>query len=379
MTTVKGPSSLGMRRLLGAADLAGDADGKVSAQELKAIRDDVKKEVVRGAAGSVPEEDGRVDVLERAATMASERGALSTLTEALRRLPEPLRRLALEVDSLWGDADGRVTKAEIERVARYTLAALPFFLKEAEAVLELSAYLGLDVGPKAAPSVLALRLAVADVDRDEVARGAGPRRLFDEAVKAGEVPGLPEMLRDAATHSPRWHSLSILEHTAVAVAAARSLASSLDVDWRDAGATLLLHDVGKILARHAVTPGDDGKERYSFWDHEAEGAKWLEERGVPEDVVFHVRHHADLRALTADDLSALCGTEDRLEQAVLLYVADQVGKGATPDQLASFDEQASKIAALCERCGLDAEALFESRRALVREHFGVDPGVPSVG
>src|SRR5690606_15457159 len=139
-----------------------------------------------------------------------------------------------------------------------------------------------------------------------------------------------------------------------------------------AGATLLLHDVGKILERHAAGRG------FHYHDHEETGARWLEERGVPADVAFHVRHHADLRAKSVAEMVALCGSDERLRQAVIVYVADQVAKGVTPDQLVSFDEQAPKIAALSARCGLDADALFATRRALLQERFGVDPGVPRI-
>lgn len=376
MPSVKGPSDLHARRLLAAADLAGNVDGQVTRAELEAVRAAASKDVVHGDgvhSGSGALARAQADAYARACSSVDVAGAAATLRGPLAKLPPALRRLALEVDALWGDADGRVTTAELERVARFTLAALPFFTKEATAIVELAAYLGLDDGPRAAGGVVALRVALAEVDREEIARGVGFRQLFDEAVAAGEVAGLPELLRDAATHSPRWHSLSILEHTAVAVAGARALAKALDVDWRAAGATLLLHDVGKILERHAAGRG------FHYEDHEAQGARWLEERGVPEDVAFHVRHHAHLRERTADQLVALCGSDERLRQAIVVYVADQVAKGVTPDQLASFDEQAPKIAALCARCGLDARAVFEERRRLILAHFGVDAGLPSSG
>lgn len=369
--TVKGTSDLRVRRMLAAADLAGDADGKVTRAELEGIQAAAAKGVVRtaeaGPLGHLSAE--QADAYERA-TSAAARGPLPTLSEPLARLPAPLRRLALEMDALWGNADGQLSVEELDRVARFTLAVLPFFTKEASAVVELAEYLGLVEGPRPANGVLALRLALAEVDKEEVARGAAFRALFDEAVAAGEVAGLPEMLRDAATHSPRWHSLSILEHTAVAVDAARSLASSLDVDWREAGATMLLHDVGKMLERYAHERG------FHYTNHESLGADWLERRGVSAEVAFHVRHHADLRTKSVEEMVALCGSGERLRQAILVYVADQVGKGVTPDQLESFREQAPKIAALCKVAGLDATALFEARRELLLRHFDVDVGLP---
>lgn len=370
--SVNGPSDLRLRRLLAAADLAGDADGRVTRDELEGIQAAASKSVVRGE-GVEPEDPlsrAQADAYERAMSV-TERGSLATLSEPLARLPAPLRRLALEVDALWGDADGQVTTEELDRIARYTLAALPFFTKEAAAIVELAEYLGFDEGPRVAEGVLALRVALAEVDRDEVARGSAFKALFDEALAAGEVAGLPEMLRDAATHSPRWHSLGILEHTAVAVAAARSLSRSLDMDWRAAGATLLLHDVGKILERHAAERG------FHYGGHEELGARWLEERGLPDDVAFHVRHHADLRGKSVEEMVALFESDERLQQAIVVYVADQIAKGVTPDQLASFDEQAPKIATLCARSGLDPAALFRERRALLVEHFGVDVGLPA--
>jgi putative nucleotidyltransferase with HDIG domain len=283
--------------------------------------------------------------------------------------------VAIEIDRLWGQPDGRITVDELERVARYYLAALPFFTKEAGALLELAEHLGFADDRQAAPAaknVLSLRLAMAEVDKGEVARGQAFRALFDEALRAHDDPARPGLLRDVALHQPKWHRLSILEHTAVAVAAIKTLATSMGLEWKDAGAVMLLHDIGKVLERQTVTD-PDGRDRHAFWGHEGVGARWLASRGLSPDLVFHVNHHGDLRAIGVEDMVALCGTKERLAQAIVVYVADQVAKGDTPDQLASFAREWPKIEALCAHAGLDSARLAETRSALIQHWFGHAP------
>jgi putative nucleotidyltransferase with HDIG domain len=370
------PPPLAARRLVAAADLAGDANGVATPAEVRSIRKRAEARPTRGVAVDpvVPPEVQRA--LAQALGETPGAPALSTLDPALRRLPPVLRRLALEIDGVWGNADGKVSVQELDRVMRYYLAALPFFTKEARAILQLARHLGYYRSPELGASVVELRAALDRIPAEERRRGQQFRALFDEALREADVPGVPELLRDAQLHSPKWHSLSVLEHTAAAVAAIADLAPALGGrDWKDAAACMLLHDVGKILSRRVGHEGSGGV--YEFSDHEAIGAKWLQARGLDPELVFQIDHHTVLRSLDQDAMIALCGTPDRLARAIVVYVADQVAKGVTPAQLASFDAQADKIRGLCAHAGIDADQLFELRRRSIERWFGERPPLPS--
>jgi hypothetical protein len=131
---------------------------------------------------------------------------------------------------------------------------------------------------------------------------------------------------------------------------------------------MLLHDVGKILERGAVE-STGGGGRYHFWGHEEAGADWLKGRGLPDDLVFQIRHHADLRKLDEEGAVALYGDGEDLRRALVVYVADQVAKGDTKDQLASFAQEEPKLRALAQRCGLCMDALLEGRARLLSRWF----------
>lgn len=357
--------------LAASADRAGNADGVASENELQQL-------VTRLGEKALPVFD--LDATERRETAAALLGkidgeGLETLAPELRTLPAPLRRLALEVDALWGNVDGELSVQEIDRVAQYYLSSLPFFTEDASMLVELAEHLGFapvsesvaGVGAKAS-SVLSLQLALHQVDTAQGDAARPFRELFDEALQASEVPGAPELLRDAATHSPKWHRLSILEHTAMTVRAAYSLSEAVGADWLDAGATMLLHDVGKILERHVRDV--PAHSAFHFYDHEAEGAKWLEARGIPEEIRFHIHNHAVLRKSTVDEMVELAGGDmERLGKMVLVYCSDQLGKGDTPDQVASFDQQKDKIKTLADMAGLDGEHLLNTVETLRAEWY----------
>ncbi len=366
MTRVGGPSSPVplTRKLLADADRMGNADGVATPQEVKALAETMATQAP--ASWDVNHKERAAAAKTLAAEMTVPAG---TLDPALQKLPAPLRRLALELDAAWGNGDGKVSVGELDRVARYYMAALPFFTKEAGALLELAQHLKLDAPEKpAANNVLQLRMALAKVDKKDVEQAKPFRALFDEALKQSDALGAPELMRDAAKHSPKWHSLSILEHTAVAVDAVRGLCNAVGVDWKDAGAAMLLHDVGKILQRQVKD--QDGKISYNFWDHEAAGAEWLKQKGVSPEVEFQVRHHMELRSQTEDGMWALAGGDkDRLARMMTVYLADQVSKGDKPDQLASLANETPKIMNLCARAGIDGAKLFATADALRAQHF----------
>ncbi|MBI5498510.1 MAG: HDIG domain-containing protein [Deltaproteobacteria bacterium] len=351
------------RRLGVEADRKGNADGVASRAELDGLARSMQ--VKPGAAWDV-------DAAQRAATaktLAAETKSVATLDPELRAMPPALRRLALELDGIWGNADGKVTPAEVDRVARYYLSALPFFSADARSLLELAQYLKLDVAAAPVRNVVDLRAALSRVDRKEETAAKPFRALFDEAVAQAEVPGAPELLRDTLRHSPRWHRLSILEHSAVAVDAARELSARAGVDWKAAGATMLLHDVGKILERQVR----DGAH-FTFWDHEELGAQWLQDKGVDAEMFFLIQNHSVLRELTVDELEARCGGDrTRMARLAVVYVADQVAKGDTPDQLQSLAQQEPKIREFARRAGVDADALFRGAAQLRARWF---PGAP---
>jgi putative nucleotidyltransferase with HDIG domain len=353
------------QKLLADADRLGDADGVATPSE---VRDLAKTMATRTPASWDVEHAQRAEAARTLATQVTQ--PTSTLDPALTRLPAPLRRLALELDAAWGNGDGKVSVQELDRVARYYLAALPFFSREAGALLELAKHLNLELPAQGgtADNVLQLRLALPKLEKQEVTAARPFRALFDEALQASDAPGAPELLRSATKHSPKWHCLSILEHTAVAVDAARTLSNAVGVDWKDAGAAMLLHDVGKILERQVRQ--QDGKVSYNFWDHEAAGAEWLQQRHVPKEVVFQVRHHMDLRAMTEQGMWEASGPDkDRLARMLTVYMADQVAKGNKPDQLESLQNETPKILALCKRAGIDGGKLFATADALRARHF----------
>ncbi|MBK7862147.1 MAG: hypothetical protein IPJ65_26735 [Archangiaceae bacterium] len=261
---------------------------------------------------------------------------------ALQAMPAELRRLAHEVDSLWGNSDGKVQSAELERVLGYVSAALPFFGAEAKALGELAKLLKLEV---AVPEPLP-RSATAAVDAQ--ARGA-----FDAAIQVAERQGDGGLLRDVLAHSPKWHSLSILEHSAFAVEAARRLCADTGVSWPEAGATLLLHDAGKILTRHHNPDGS-----FSFVGHDHVAADFLTTRVDSEELLFQIRHHMEIHALTPDQALELAGGDrQRLARMLIVLVSDHVAEG-TPDERASFAADRPHLLALAEAAGIDGERLL---------------------
>jgi hypothetical protein len=335
------------------ADRQGDGDGVASPAELRKLASVVQSQ------DAPTLEASHGDRLAAARALVDAGVPVTTLDSSLRKLPEPLRRLALELDGLWGNADGRVTAEEVGRVATTYLAALPFFTSDAQALLDLAHHLGLDGTPgrATARSVVDLRVALDRVDRQAVAEARPFRELFDQAVAQGEVAGVPELLRSAAAHSPKWHQLSILEHSAASVEAMRLLAGEAGLDWKDGGAAMLLHDVGKLLTRKVT--GDGQTPRYAFWAHGTSGATWLEARGLSPELAFLVRHHDVLREYSSDQVVALCGGKAELVgKLVLVYLADQAAKGRTPDQVASLEAETPKILELSQRAGLDGPAML---------------------
>tara|TARA_B100000609_G_scaffold194994_2_gene188360 strand:- start:3605 stop:4771 length:1167 start_codon:yes stop_codon:yes gene_type:complete len=362
------------RRLLVSADLEGDANGLASQQEVSSLHTSLQETML-------PSYDLAANERKQATAQLlgqTDVQGIETLAPELQTLPSSIQRLALEVDGLWGDADGNVSVEEIDRVAQYYLSALPFFTPEANDLLELAEHLKLGgeqaasqthTGqPKKAPSVMALRVALAKVDEAEIEDAKPFRELFDEAIEEAEVAGAPELLRDAAKHNPKWHRLSILEHTGAAVRAAHNLCDFANVDWKDAGGAMLLHDVGKILERQVRHEGDS--TRFSFWDHEEDGAKWLEERGLSDELVFQIHHHSVMRKKSVDEMVALAGNDDdRLARMVIVYISDQLGKGDTPDQVNSFNQQRPKLVTLANRAGLDGEALLSHAEQLREQWY----------
>jgi putative nucleotidyltransferase with HDIG domain len=353
------PSALA-RRMAQAADLAGNADGVASKEELKEVAGPGAQKALAKVDGLSGKRARAADAL--IANAASE--SIQTLDPMLKALPASMRRLALELDALWGNSDGQITPGEMERVAGLYLAALPFYFDDAQALLELADVLKLNDGrPAQQSSVLKLRLAVADTDTTEVTANRPYREILEEAIAESEVPGAPELLRDMLAHRPRYHRLSVLDHTAAAVKSAQALCDKAGVDWKLAGATMLLHDVGKVLDRHA-RDDDDG---YSFFNHEEAGARWLKEKNLDPELVFQVKYHAALRVGTLDEIREVAqDNPERIGRMVLVYLADQVAKGDTPGNLQSMQEQKAKVLALADQAGLDGPALFDAANDMIR-------------
>jgi len=343
------PSSPEDRRIVSQADRLGNADGTTTPQELKSLVGALKLE----QSTFDPLKQGR---LERAEELLQGAAVMPSLDPALRALPEGLRRLALEIDGLWGNADGKVSVAEIDRVAHLYTSAMPFFYDDAAKLLELAAQLHLDLdGP-----LSGMKATMAGVDDDQRTGARTYRQLFDDALAQLDLPGAPDLIREARLHSPCWHQLSILEHTAAAVRAVGMLEKASGLDWSTAEATLLLHDVGKLLTRE-VKDADPAAPQFSFWGHTESGADWLKQHAVSDEIVQIVRNHEAIRELgTAQAVIDLAGGDRRVVgKLVLHYLADQAAKGSTPDQLASLAVQKPKVVELAKYAGLDAAKLFE--------------------
>ncbi len=350
------------RRLLAGADQQGNADGIASKQELQELAETLE---------ATPSFDVDVDTRRQRTQelLGASSETFATLSPELRAMPAPLRRLALEIDSLWGDADGEISVAEFDRVVEYTLAALPFFTEEAEGLLELAEYLGFDcAGSTGAAPVHKLQMALAHVDEKEVEEARPFRQLFDEALAEGELPGAPEYLRDSLKHSPRWHSFSILEHTNHAVQAVRDLSQTVGIHWENAGATMLLHDVGKILERHSKNPDGQGNPMFHYFDHERVGEEWLSERGLSPDIAFHIRNHMVLRQKSVDEILDIADHDPKLlSEMIVVFMADHVAKGNKKDLMKSFEELRPTILTLSQHAGIDGQALLHRAAELRAE------------
>ncbi len=345
------------RRLAQAADLQGNRDGVASPSEIKGLRvpDNLQDWTLDG-------ENDAGRAAYQALQGTAEATTVRTLAPALVALPPALRGLALELDAVWGDSDGHLSAAEIDKVARFTLAALPFFVPDAEAIIELAGALGYGGEGDGAPlaNVLNLRLALAQVPAGTAEKNAPFRALLDEAIQQSDAVGMPELLRNAARHNPRYHSLSVLEHTAYAVKAIDALNTAAGTSFDAGPAIMLLHDVGKIIDRQLWTHDDGSLLGYSFKGHEAAGAAWLEARGFDADMLLHVRFHGDYRTMDADEIRGLCTDEQTLGEAMLVLLADSLAKGNQPATVESIDAELPKIATLLEEAGLDSELVIDA-------------------
>jgi hypothetical protein len=142
-----------------------------------------------------------------------------------------------------------------------------------------------------------------------------------------------------------------------------SVLESLSIDALELAGTMLLHDVGKHFERQLL-PGPCAAtgQGYAFCGHESRGAAWLAERGSGEAFAQRVRDHAAIRQhASAEQIWQDVARHDRrrLVELMFVYVADQLGKGATPAQLQSFERERPKLVTLCGFAGLDPRAFFD--------------------
>lgn len=296
---------------------------------------------------------------------------------SIAKIPKPLQALANELDALWGDRDGKVSVAEVDRVAKYVLAALPFFTSEASAILELADALGFTKDPQANETFSSIRKGLDSLDHQEIAQGKPYRQFLDAAIAEADKQGGPDCIRDAAAHNLTYHRLSILEHTAAAVLAIRTFAQTAGVDWTDAGAIMLLHDVGKLLQRNqpawaARLP--PGEKNWNFSGHEHLGADWLKARGVDANFEWHVRHHGDLRQMAPRELGKLLkGPQRTLQEFFLVSLADLLAKGDSPALVASAERSKPRFRKLATAAGLDFEMLWSAYEDARTQWFQTPP------
>ncbi len=381
------------------ADLHGNRDGLTSSSELRTFADSLK--LHRNYAG-----DGlEFRQVQRAiAALGHPRSPTSTDTarnpgsQGIAGLSPRLREIAMNIDTVWGNADGRVHQAEISKVAAYYLPALAYFTDEAAQLIELAQALSLSD----APIVGTLHRELNGLKDCPSRNLLHARALLDEAIAEADLPGAPSLLRDVRYHSPQWHGLGVLQHITTSVAAVEALADTLadtiagtladtiadtTADTKAplssgevlAGpnakqrlsSTMLLHDIGKVLGRRGVSSA--AARSYRFTDHEHEGADWLRQRNLDPDILWLVENHMIIRPNSAQSVIASCGNDaSRVGELVMVYVADQVAKGNTPDQLKSFEQQTPKLRELCKFAGLDAGKLLERAGQLRLELFATD-------
>lgn len=363
-----------------------------------------------------PAED-RLDVLNKLRRAVGSREVQALDEAQCGQLPSYFKALAARVDGLWGRADGRVEQDEIDRAGLFLLAAARFYRDQGELLLDLAEQLGLHEsrvmtsldaklqalnGERRPSPAKIIRLCRRTgwsypKARAELEKELQPpidrrwaRNIFEDVLASTDIPGLPELLREARTHSRKWHQFGVLHHIAVGVHNVEILAAAVGIDFTSAPDIMLLHDIGKMLSRElkpakrrdAVFQEEGTKSfKYSFHGHEDRGADRLAELGVDEYFVFHVRHHGTLRYITADDpedrrralpffrdvLPELSASADRpfrdhgrtgrelLREMVIIYVADQMAKGDQPDVVRQFE------------IGFESEIL-----PFVRDPFGFD-------
>ena len=210
-------------------------------------------------------------------------GRTSAPTHSVAHLPPDLKAFALQVEAHWGDGHGEISTQALRRFAQLTCNAIAFFVDDATQLLALTDALGQAQSPPLKAALVDVKAKLAALTPAERERAKPFRVHFDAAVSIADAKGPTALIRDAAHHHPRYHQHSIVEHTTLAVAAVNALASSAGIEWKDAGAVMLLHDVGKMIASNTWSlPGyaRPGEKNWNFTNHEAIGADWL--KSTPE-------------------------------------------------------------------------------------------------
>ena len=170
--------------------------------------------------------------------------------------------------------------------------------------------------------------------------------LADELV----APQCQPLLRSPATHEPKYHEFSLVDHCLRVIAASERLVAGTGVDVAQEA---MLHDVGKL-----VQINRSGQWRKGiFIGHELISADIARRRGVSPDGCLIIEHHNVSYAHRADRvLPKVCnGDVEILRRLLVLAAADSVGKGWIASQRVQRPDIAEKFREICRLAGVDGQ------------------------
>lgn len=187
---------------------------------------------------------------------------------------------------------------------------------------------------------------------DLVGRGGIVERSaqFLSLVEQFVAPKVQPLLRSPATHEPKYHEFSLVDHCLRVIAAAERLVSVTGIDVADEA---IWHDVGKLVQINRAQQWRQG----IFIGHEVISANIARRRCLPEEICQIIEHHNVSYAHRADRvLPKVCqGDVNVLRRLLVLATADSVGKGWIESQQAQRPEIAEKFHEICRLAEIDGQ------------------------
>lgn len=163
------------------------------------------------------------------------------------------------------------------------------------------------------------------------------------------VPYRP-LLLSSATHEPKYHQFSFVEHCHRVIGAAERLAELTGIDVIEEA---MLHDAGKLIQINR----EGGWHSGMFEGHEAISADIAAGRGLLPDACLIIRHHSVSYQYRVDRvLPVIChGDRDVLMRLLILAAADTAGKGWTETQRIQRPGVAGKFREICRLAGVNTQ------------------------